>query len=69
MACLIKIDLSDHNTHSSTVAVVGLEMTFYEVPEGDMVEVCAIVYSPSVSCPIQFPFSVNLLTADGSAGM
>ena len=51
------------------MAVVGLEETFYEVPEGDMVEVCAIVSSPNVSCPIEFPFSVNLSTADGSAGM
>ena len=37
-------------------AVVGLERTFYQVSEGvGVVEVCAIVYSPSGACPITFP--------------
>ena len=45
------------------VAVVGLEETFYRVSESvGVVVVCAIVYSPNISCPIEFPFNVNLST-------
>ena len=33
-----------------------------------VVEVCAIVYSPTIDCPIAFPFDVGLSTSDGSAG-
>ena len=54
-----------------TDAVVGLEMTFYEVPEDvGVVKVCAIVYSPNgnIECPIEFPFEVFLSTTEGSAG-
>ena len=51
-------------------AVVGLERTFYSVPEDvGVVEVCAIVYSPNIVCPINFPFDVNLSTSDRTAGM
>ena len=51
------------------VAVVGLEKTFYQVSEDvGVVEVCAIVYSPTIVCPIEFPFNVALNTTDGSAG-
>ena len=32
-----------------------------------MVEVCAIVYSPSIDCPIAFPFNVHLSTRDSNA--
>ena len=47
----------------SLVAVVGLEETFYRVSESvGVVEVCAIVYHPNITCPIQFPFNVNLST-------
>ena len=56
------------------MAVVGLEKIFYNVSEDvDVVEVCVIVYSPIVSCPINFTFDVSLSTnndcylADGSA--
>ena len=55
-------------------AVVGLERTFYQVSENvGVVEVCAIVYSPNITCPnitcpIGFPFDVRLRTRDGSAG-
>ena len=49
--------------------VVGLERTFYQVSEDvGVVEVCAIVYSPTIDCPIEFPFDVRLSTRDGSAG-
>ena len=51
------------------MAVVGLEKTFYRTTEGvGVVEVCAVVYSPSITCPIEFPFNILLQTADGSAG-
>ena len=50
-------------------AVVGLEKTFYQVSEDvGVVEVCVIVYSPTIVCPIEFPFNVTLNTTDGSAG-
>ena len=51
------------------VAVVGLERTLYNKTEDVvLIEVCVIVYSPNVSCPIAFPFSVNLSTTNGTAG-
>ena len=51
------------------VAVVGLEGTLYQVSEyAGVVEVCTIVYSPMIECPIQFPFDVRLTTSIGSAG-
>ena len=49
--------------------MVGLERTFYKVSEGmDVVEMCAIVYSPTIDCPIAFPFNVSLSTREDSAG-
>jgi hypothetical protein len=33
------------------------------------VELCAIVSFPLITCPIEFPFEVGLLTADGTAGI
>ena len=49
---------------------MGLEKTFYNVSENvGVVEVCAIVYSPTIDCPIEFPFDVGLSTSDGSAGI
>ena len=53
-----------------TVPVVGLEKTFYHVSENaGVVEVCAVVYSQNVTCPIEFAFNINLLTTDRSAGI
>ena len=50
-------------------ARVGLEQTFYRETEGfDVIELCAIVFYPNIKCPIKFPFNVQLLTADGTAG-
>ena len=50
-------------------AVVGLEKTFYSITEDvGVIEACVIVYSPTIDCPIEFPFDVRLLTRDGSAG-
>ena len=52
-----------------SVAVVGLDSTFYQVSEDvGVVEVCAIVRSPGIECPIQFPFEVTLTITNGSVG-
>ena len=49
---------------------MGLEKTFYQVSEDvGVVEVCAIVYSPTIVCPIAFPFDVSLSTDDNTAGI
>ena len=49
---------------------MGLERTFYSVLERmGMVELCAVVYEPEITCPIEFPFDVRLSTVDGTAGM
>ena len=54
----------------SSEAVVGLENTFYEVSEGvGLVEVCAIVNSPSIDCPIPFPFNVKISVINNTAGI
>ena len=46
-----------------SAAVVGLERTAYRVVENVTVfEVCAVVYSPQISCPIEFPFTIALST-------
>ena len=50
--------------------MVGLEKTFYQVREDvGVVEVCAIVYSPTIDCPIEFLFNVSLSTRNNSAGI
>ena len=49
--------------------MVGLEKILYRVMEDvGVVEVCAIVYSPNIDCPIAFPFDVNISTSDNTAG-
>ena len=51
-------------------AVIGLEQTFYNVSESEgLVELCVIVRSPFIECPITLSFSVILSTTDGSAGI
>ena len=51
-------------------AVVGLERTIHSVSEYvGVLELCAIVYSPSVDCPIEFPFDVSLSTSENTAGI
>ena len=50
-------------------AVVGLEKTFYRISEyAVQIEVCAIVYSPALDCPINFAFDIGYYTRDDSAG-
>ena len=51
------------------MAIVGLEKTFYKVSEDvGVVKVCAIVYSPTINCPIEFPFNVSFSTRNSDAG-
>ena len=53
----------------SAVAVVGLERALYQISEdAGEVEVCAVVYSPNIECPIPFHFDVRLTTGDESSG-
>ena len=49
---------------------MGLEKTFHKVSEDvDSVEVCAVVNSPSIDCPITFPFNVRISTINNTAGI
>ena len=49
--------------------MVGLERTFFNVSEDvGVVQLCAIVISPVITCPIAYPFDVRLSTNDGTAG-
>ena len=49
---------------------MGLERTLYSVSEDvGVVEVCAIVYSPTIDCPITFSFDVSVSTSDSTAGI
>ena len=52
-----------------SVATVGLKRTLYRALENDgVVEVCAVVVSPNILCPIEFPFIISFSTTDSSAG-
>ena len=64
-------DSEQHNIHLSVVgAEAGLENRVYRVSEDEGVaEVCAVVSSPDIECPIEFLFNGTLLTFDESAGM
>ena len=48
--------------------MVGLERDFYNADRDDVVAVCITVSSPDIVCPVEFPFSVRVETADGNAG-
>ena len=47
--------------------MVGLKYSVSD--DAGVVEVCAIVYSPAIDCPITFPFDVSLSTSDRTAGI
>jgi hypothetical protein len=56
----VAIKIVDEN-----IAGVCLEETiYYDV--GGAIEVCAVVTTPNIECPIGFPFSVTLSTSDGT---
>ena len=49
--------------------MVGLEQTEYQVMEDEhSVKVCATVKNSDTDCAIEFPFQVNVVTTDSSAG-
>ena len=51
------------------MARVGFEESFYEVDEAvETVEICAALFQPNVTCPIEFNFSVTFETRDETAG-
>lgn len=53
-----------------SVAVVGLERTFYSISEDvGVMELCIVVIFPNITCPIEFPYDVILSTIDGTAGI
>ena len=57
-------------THSlPTEAQVAIQQTAYSVSEGYTVTVCALVERTSLSCQINFPFSIMIYTEDGTAGI
>ena len=52
------------------MAVVGLDRILYNVSECvGVVEVCAVVISPDINCPIGFPFIVVIKTRPDTAGI
>ena len=53
-----------------TGAEVGLELTSFTVSDSaGSVELCATVFSPSIQCPIQFPFPIFLTVSNSRTGM
>ena len=50
-------------------ATVGLENSAYTVTEGGDIQVCAVVKSPDVECPINYQLLLVIHTAPGSAGI
>ena len=66
------IDIYNHNIFLCPYAVarVGIDPTFIRVDETvGFVEICAVVFEPVITCPIDFDFSVSLSTCDGTAGV
>jgi len=52
------------------VAKVGFEKTVYQVDEdSETVEICAAVFQPNITCPIEFDFNVTFETRGDTAGM
>ena len=62
-------DVGCHTLSSYTEAQVALSRSAYSVSEGGTVTVCAEVARTSVSCQINFPFSIKVFTEDGTAGI
>ena len=48
---------------------VGLEKQLFKAHEEDeLVEVCVVVDSPSIECPVKYSFNVSIWTEDKEAG-
>ena len=58
-----------HTLSSYTETKVALSQSAYSVTEGGNVTVCAEVTSTSVSCQINFPFTIKIFIEDGTAGI
>ena len=58
-------DNNSHNTTFPTVAVVDLERVNYQVTEGNTLQVCAVVRTPNITCPVTFFFDINLSVGEG----
>ena len=59
------VEITDDDT-----ATMGFQQTSYRIDESTRhggVQVCWSVSQPTASCPVQFPFTVQLLTEDGTA--
>ena len=70
VSCNSKLCLGCYHIRHHPGAVVGLERTFFTVSENvGVVEICAVVLFPSISCPISFPFEVTLSLTPGTAGI
>ena len=49
--------------------MIGLEQTFFTVSEDiGVAEICAVVFLPDITCPVEFPFEILLQTASRTAG-
>ena len=47
---------------------VGYEFTEYRTPEGDLVvQLCAIIYEPTLEGPSPRAFTLSFVTSDGTA--
>ena len=51
------------------MALVAWNSTEYKVTEMDLLSVCVKILSPEVECPVDFSFSIVLLSTDISAGV
>ena len=50
-------------------ADVGFEMTSLVVYEDQLkINVCVIISRPNIDCPVAFPFDLNIIATDGTAG-
>ena len=58
-------DHNDHSTTLPTVAFVNLERVYYQVTEGNTMQVCAVVITPNINCPVAFSFEFNLSVGEG----
>ena len=61
-----------HNCANNSNVALGAQATTntYSVGEDvELVEVCVVVHTPTISCPIQFPFNVSLNVFTGNAGI
>ena len=70
----VKTKKEEHKTslcfmNSTTDATVGLENSAYTVTEGGDIQVCAIVKSPDIECPINYQLHLIIHTSRGSAGI